>query len=147
MNGELVGLQQLLKKFKKMNSVVQGEIILNALQVGALVITNEAKILAPYKTGTLRRSIHVGGDVGRSAPGFTPNDEAGIYSDLGPDKDTKFVKSVKLGTNLVYAKFQEYGTARGLPARPFMRPAFDSKINEATKTISKAIKTQIDKVK
>ena len=35
----------------------------NALVAGALQIVNAAKIRAPYKTGNLRRSIHVGGHI------------------------------------------------------------------------------------
>jgi HK97 gp10 family phage protein len=76
---------------------------------GALLIENEAKILAPVKTGNLRRSIH----------------------HLTVDKSEQAV-SVQVGPTAFYAKFLEFGT-RHMKARPFMRPAFDTKGPDARK--------------
>ena len=90
-----------------------GEEALNEpLLVGAWIIANEAKRRAPYKTGTLRRDIR---------PEIV---EAGV---------------VVVGTSVPYARRLEFGfigkDSRGRSyhqaARPFLRPAYDEKKDEA----------------
>ena len=112
-----------------------------SLIAGGLLIQNAAKQKAPWRTGTLRRSIHIGGAT-HLAPDFAGGEE---YDDIGETGDGW---SIKVGTNLVYARIQEYGgvihakdapylvfkTKDGswhsvksvtIPARPYLRPAFD----------------------
>jgi len=91
------------KGFRELNNNVKkltkdfNNLIPVALKAGALLIQNDAKKRAPYLTGTLRRSIHT------EQTGKT---------------------SVKVGTDVEYAIFQEYGTSK-MAARPYLRPAFD----------------------
>lgn len=68
------------------------------LQRLGLRIQNEARRLCPVDTGRLRASIIA----------VDGRDAAGIF--------------VKVGTNVSYAPFVEYGTSRS-PAQPFLRPA------------------------
>ena len=143
----VVGMPELLRKLNKLGEVGKGRAMINALIAGGLEISNEAKINAPYKTGTLKRSIHIGGHVSESAPGFTPHDEAGEYSDIGGEKIGNNTASILIGTNLVYAAPQEFGTSRGVPAHPYLRPAVDTKKESAFKKIGEALKIQINKVK
>jgi len=144
---EIVGLPELLRKLNKLGEVGKGRAMINALVVGGMEIVNEAKILVPKKTRTLSRSIHIGGHVSESSPGFTPHDIAGDYSDIGGEKIEKNTASVLIGTNLVYAAPQEFGTARGVPAHPYLRPAVDTKKEAAFKQIGEALKKQIEGVK
>ena len=144
---EIVGLPELLRKLNKLGEVGKGQAMINALVVGGMEIINEAKILVPKKTRTLSRSIHIGGHVQESSPGFTPHDIAGDYSDIGGEKIEKNTASVLIGTNLVYAAPQEFGTARGVPAHPYLRPAVDTKKEAAFKQIGEALKKQIEGVK
>lgn len=83
-----------------------------AVRAGALVIETEAKRLTPARTGTLRRSI---GTEVRESP-----DRASAR--IGPDASVE------------YARFVEFGTSR-MSARPFMRPAYESRRAEAGQTI------------
>lgn len=91
------------------------------LHEGAALIVDEAKRLAPYKTGQLRGSIRVVDDreglllYGRLSQGIA------IY--VGP------VGSIEDG-DVYYAKFQEFGT-RYMRAQPFMRPAIAARRDEA----------------
>ena len=93
-----------------------------AATAGALLVENAAKDKAPYKTGTLKRSI--------------------THETI--EKSEKACH-VSVGTNLEYARLQEYGgTIEGkpllvfeiggetifvqsvtVPASPYLRPAFD----------------------
>ena len=103
----VIGTKELLAKFNKLGEAAHGQMLETALVAGGLLISNSAKDKAPYKTGTLKRSIHVGGHTSESAPGFTPGDVAGEYSDLGGNKTTETSAQISIGTNLTYAPHQE----------------------------------------
>ena len=54
---EAVGLDTVIANLKEIENEMVRKITV-ALKVGAMPIVNEAKKLAPYRTGNLRRSIH-----------------------------------------------------------------------------------------
>lgn len=91
------------------------------LLLGGWLIANEAKKRAPYKTGTLRRDIR---------PEIV---EDGV---------------VVVGTSVPYARRIEFGfigkDSRGRSyhqaARPFLRPAYDEKKNEAIAEVVEGLK-------
>lgn len=67
----------------------------------AIRVERGAKQRAPVDTGRLRSSVT-----------------------WELDSEGRFLVA-RIGTNVVYAKYQELGTAR-MPAHPFLRPALDS---------------------
>lgn len=83
---------------------------------GLLLIVNDAKIYAPYRTGNLRRSIH---------------DEEVIHK----DKEI----SGKAGSNVHYAKRMEYGGSKQAPDG-FLRKSLDENKDRAMAEIVDAIK-------
>jgi len=129
-----VEMKDALKKLDK--SKVE-ELLTASLVSGALLIANKAKELAPIRTGTLRRSIHVGGHTE-----LTPDygDGAG-YEDLGEPGSLRAI----VGTNLEYAPYQEYGTSRGVPAHPYMKPAMDTERDNVLKEIGAAFEELVTK--
>lgn len=114
--------------------------------VGALPVANTAKILVRKKTGTLMRSIHIGGHAD-----LTPDTKIGgdlfDYGDITPPQtDENGAVTVFVGTNLDYARIIEFGgfgrisaAAKAAlakygggqaggnvrPAYPYLRPAFN----------------------
>ena len=128
------------KLLEKVSAATGGKMLAQALVAGALVIQNDAKRRAPYKTGTLRRSIHVGGHKDQ-APGSEGAPDVPGPKIYGRDAE------VTVGTNLEYAARQEYGfndTDRigrryRQPARPFMRPAADENIAAVEREVSRAL--------
>ena len=143
----IVGTRKLVKKLNALEAAARGKVMLNAVVAGGLEIVGEAKRKAPWKTGTLRRSIHIGGHTNESSPDFTPSDKAGTYSDIGGEKVSGTEVSVLIGTNLIYAAPQEYGSLDGtLPAHPYMRPAIDTKTESCFKVIGEALRIMINKV-
>lgn len=99
-----------------------GEEALNEpLLAGGWIIANEAKKRAPYKTGTLRRDIR---------PEIV---EDGV---------------VAVGTSVPYGRRIEFGfigkDSRGRnyhqAARPYLRPAYDEKKNEAIAEVVEALR-------
>ena len=141
---EIKGMSELLGKLNALGDM-KGQVMLDACVAGGLEISNEAKRKVPRKTSTLYRSLHIGGHTGKSSPDFTPNDIAGTYSDIGGQEVSDDHVSILIGTNLIYAAPQEFGTSTGVPAHPYLRPAVDSKTQECYRTIGDALKVMIDK--
>jgi len=115
----------------------------NALVAGALQIVNAAKDKAPYKTGNLRRSIHVGGHINA-----TPQMEMDMANTTGTDiggsgRYGKHQVRVRVGTNVEYAAPLEY---RNAGARAYMRPAADEAKAEAIRDMRDALADQLAKV-
>ena len=100
-----------------------------ALRAAALVPMNAAKRLAPYLTGNLRRSIHVGGySDGLESP--TDGTDIGMPS----QKHT-----VAVGTNVGYARIIEYG-GPGRAAKPYLRPALENNKDKIRQEFADALR-------
>ena len=121
---EIVGLPELGRALATLAADLQGPAIGGALEAGALPIANAAKEAAPYKTGTLRRSIHV---------------ERVSVSGA--------VAAVAVGTDVPYARRLEYGFSGAdslgrvfnQPARPYLRPAFDQQRAAAVAEVARVL--------
>lgn len=115
-----------IEKLRKASAAVRNEGATLAVDAGALVLQEAAKERAPFRTGTLRRSIHV----------------------ANTDQGTLKQRQVGPLASVPYAAIKEYGgvikpkqarmlawkTESGawafarrvvIPAKPYMRPAFD----------------------
>lgn len=109
MAGEIRGMKELKGAFTELGQRMQAN-AMTAVTLGANAYKNDVQAGAPYKTGTLRRSIHV----------EPPEQKGGQVIAL-------------VGTDLPYARRLEYGFAdtdsRGRtfnqPARPYFRPPLD----------------------
>lgn len=122
----VMGVQSVMKSFEAKDGEYADKLEA-AATAGALLLENAAKDNAPYKTGTLKRSID--------------------HETIEKSKDAVFVA---VGTNLEYAAIQEFGgtiesKSGGLlvfktddgewhsvpsvtvPAHPYLRPALDEK--------------------
>jgi len=87
----------------------------------AIIISNNAKHLAPKDTGSLTSSIM-----------YKSKDDSGGYGQGGteqPTSDARLKSSVSkgyaiVGTNLKYGTYQEFGTRKMRPS-PWLRPAVE----------------------
>ena len=195
-NAQVIGTKELGAKVERMDEAVQGEKLELATVSGALIIVNAAKANVKSQglidTGTLRRSLHVGGH-SEKTPDFSAGDD---YSDVGGLVKTPTRVEMLAGTNLVYAAVNEYGgtirPASGkylaiptgsyagsprdeglvlkplagggfalvewdgnvafilkesveIPAKPYLRPAFDNNKDKAQNEIGKALTILIEK--
>jgi len=135
---------KLARSMKKLQDPALVEKMLeNALVAGALQIANAAKIKAPYKTGNLKRSIHVGGHINA-----TPQMEMDMADTTGTDiggsgRYGKHQVRVRVGTNVEYAAPLEY---RNAGARAYMRPAADEAKAEAIRDMRDALADQLANV-
>lgn len=145
---DIQGLGKLLNQMRGMQDVAKAKKIKTAAQAGMLIIVNDAKRRIRYKTGTARRSLHVGGATELTAD-FNPSEG---YSDVGTGQEQATAVEVVGGTNIEYGPRLEYGY-KGIdslgrmydqPAYPYLRPAFDTKRDAAVKEVAEALEILID---
>ena len=141
---EITGVAELKKNIAKLGDEFT-KYLEAAVMAGALPVQNAAKEKAPYKTGTLRRSIHM------------------ETKSKSPER-----VEVAVGTDVVYAAIQEFGgtitpkRAKMLrfviggqeifakrvqiPPHPYLRPALDEKKNAAIDEMGAALKQILERV-
>jgi hypothetical protein len=148
----IVGGAGLKRKLARLERSMRGEVLENATVAGALLVANRMKQLAAVRTGTLRRSIHVGGHTDRT-PDFAQGPAAdGVeFHDIGGARRSRDEVEVHVGTDVPYAARIEYGFVGAdslgrryhQVARPFARPAFDETRDAVTKEVGEAVKDQL----
>ena len=152
--------ESLQRKLQALSEAVRGQMLELALVAGALVIVNDAKQRAPYRTGNLRRSIHIGGHADASG---------GLSSTTGGEVDAPVVTPDRVelfvGTNVEYAAQREFGGtivpvnaptlsweadgerhfARSVTqeATPYLRPAVDENGAAVQREVGEALRELI----
>lgn len=138
----ITGDTQVAAMLRSVKGALNGRPMELALVSGALLIQNAAKSNAPWKTGTLRRSIHIGGHTDKAgdfaAGGSAP------YSDIGGNSP----RQVSIGTNVKYGRRIEYGFSDTdvlgrtyhQPPNPYLRPAMDSEEDAVRKEVAEALR-------
>lgn len=112
-----------------------------ALKAGAKVIEEEAKTRAPVDSGDLRDSI-------TTVVKMSGKNESGRAS-VGPAYDTQLSKQGKDTSQDpgVYGKWVELGLdSREYPRNPFLRPALDSKAQEAVEKFAEVLRDGLNEV-
>lgn len=131
----VVGLQELGAKIDKMFKDTAKKAIRKASNAGTEVFRREIRAKAPVRQDETpkgskgRRPGYLKKHIGRWTK---PNADGSLSTFTGPTKSA------------FYANFYEFGTSHQ-PARPFMRPVFDGKKDEAEKVFAEVLKTEIEK--
>ncbi len=142
----LRGSKELKRKLEKVSAETRGNKLEAAARSGAFLILNEAKRRAPYRSGSLRRSLN-----------------------METTEKSAESASISIGTNLEYAAIQEFGgtiepkvadalrfeigggeifaNVVQMPAQPYLRPAIDEKRRAAEREIRDAWKAAIRSVR
>ena len=120
----LRGADRIDRNLRATAKVAEPERVKSALMVGAIVIRDEARTLAPMRRGILRESIIVS-DTATSAT----FDRKFVTIFVGPDSSGW------------HGVFVEFGTVN-MTAEPFMRPAFDMKTGAAAKASAKYLRDE-----
>lgn len=146
------GGEALAKALKTLPARIERNIMRSAMRAGARVLANEAKANVPIKEGDLRRSIRVTTN--------TRKGEVTARAVAGNRKEAFYAHMVEFGTvgHMIHAKPGKMlrFTARdgktvetlrvlhpGARARPFMRPALDSKSNQAVAAIANHVRKRL----
>lgn len=150
------GYNELMKKFIKLDNVVQGNIV-NHVGKQTKKVQAEAKLLCPTDTGELRNSIQ--GETDKTDYGamgrvFTNKDYA-PYVELGtgptgqanhegisPDIDVAYSQK---GWSYFDEETQQWIYTNGQPAQPFLYPALKNNEHRITNELKEEIKKDIEK--
>lgn len=158
----LTELRDMLRR--KLPEAVQGKALQGALREAAKPIVTEARQRAPVKTGRLRKAIYSFRDRASRR-----TREARLISVRSGKKfkarDAYYWKWIEFGHGVIRLKHRRKGgkgqvskslgtPAKGffgkevqaVPARPFMRPAFESRKYQALEAFRVTLAAQIDKV-
>jgi len=129
MDIKIEGAKELEKKLLSFEPKLGRKIIRQALRAGAKVIHTAAKANVPVDTGALKQSLkvkamrkrrHSYGVMVATSDGWFKGDE-------------------------FYGAFLEFGTSK-MPAKPFVRPAFDAEKDNAEKIIKNQLQQGIEQV-
>lgn len=120
---------------------IMKNIIVRCLRLGALPIQNRASELAPVYQGQTRIFQRRRGKVFRFVVGQVRDSMTTVVSDQTATGAVAKIGPAKVG---FYGAFDEYGTAHQ-PARPWLRRAWDEKIDEAVAIIEYEMGRQIEK--
>lgn len=142
---DVVGDEELRRKLTALTAAVQGQVLAAAVDSGAQLIQNAAKEKAPYRTGTLRRSIHT------ETEGGTIRATATIGTDVVYAAQVEFGGTITPKTkkllHWVDADGQEhFAKSVTQVARPYLRPAFDEKGDDAAAEVGAALRQAIERV-
>lgn len=155
----VVGLQELRETLlKTLPENLQGRALQGALTIAARPIITAAKRLAPKDTGRLQRAIYAFRD--RASTKFREGRLISVRSGKkfkSSDRDAFYWKWVEFGRAIVNASpgKKTLGTPKtgffgkqvsAVPARPFMRPAFESQKFIALEKFRETLADQIKKV-
>lgn len=134
------GSDSLKRKLDALGERLQAKLMTDALVSGALIIQNDAKRRAPYKTGNLRRSIHIGG-----SENLNPDQGAIVQrtgEEVPPPQVDNDTARVWVGTDVEYASSVELG-AEGRRPQPFLRPAADTTRSDVSREVAEALRDLI----
>ncbi len=141
----IVGMPEFKRRLAKLDSAAAGKALERAVRAGALPIRNEASRRAPKRTGTLRRSIHI------ETLNVQPRSaRVAIGTDLEYAAIHEFGGVIKPKDPAGWLRFQTYDggwhTVKlvHMPARPYLRPAFDTKKDEAAREMAAVLKQLLE---
>lgn len=138
---DLSGQQDIINALKRAGSRADA-VMEDAVEAGAEIIREEASSQASKTSGQLSEHIEVA----------VERQGADITASVGPDRDRFWGLFVEFGAdeheispkNAAALKFEgvyrAHATHPGVPAQPFLRPAFDEKSDEAEEAIIEALR-------
>jgi len=149
----IVGGKELAEFLQTLPLKIEKNIMRSALRAGARVIANEAKLNVPIQDGDLRASIRTGSNAKKGqveAYARAGNKKAWYYRFVEFGTAAHIIKG-KNGNNLKFTARDGKSISvpqvlhPGAKAKPYMRPALDSKGDEAVVAVTKRIRERLTK--
>lgn len=134
----ITGAKEMEKVLKQLPDHIARRVLKSAVMAGAKVIQDEAIANAPI--GTREKTDWKGRKVG---PGILKR-SIKRFEIKESDHSVTIGIGIKKGSRAFYGRFLEFGTSK-LAARPWLRPAFDTKAPEALAKMGKALGKGIER--
>lgn len=133
------GGDKLARRLQMMAEEVARKHLREVALAGAEVIRAEAEAKAPRQTGTLASDIHAA---------VEKQTKSRVMVKIGPGEKGWYGRLVEEGHAIVRGGRRKGKKAKGrvvghVPPQPFLRPAFDEKVDEAQKVIEAELKRRI----
>jgi HK97 gp10 family phage protein len=136
----LTGFKELAAALRELGPRVAKNSLRRAVSAGSTVIKDDARARAPKDTGEMAKDILV------KRERDTKGEMSAKYSVfvLTGKKSRLKGKGRNVSRDSFYWRFVEFGTSK-MAAQPFMRPAFESRKEEAVKVIGEKLDEGIQK--
>lgn len=138
---QLTGFRELAAALKQLGPRVAKNTLRRAVSSGAVLVRNDARQKAPVDTGEMRKDIQVKRE--KDQQNGTLSAKYSVFVRTGK-KSRLSGASRNVNKDSFYWKFVEFGTSK-MGAQPFMRPAFETKKEEALKLIGEKLDEGIQK--
>jgi len=137
------GLADIAKDLETLSRAENNKVLRDATRAGAEVLRQEVEDRAPVLTGKLKKNVVVVTQKGRRRGEIASGVHIRGVNPVTGNSDNKMKASNP--RNAFYWRFVELGTSN-MPAHPFVRPAFDTRQEEATQAALARMNQAIDEV-
>ena len=136
------GLEELKRELEALSSDMSRKVLRSATGAAAQVIRKAARDLVPVDSGKLRKAIYI-----KHMRELSSSTQQEYYISVrnGP-RERRKIRAGGSGIDAWYWKMVEFGTSK-MPAKPFIRPAYESKKSEALEAMKKKLRQRIDAVR
>jgi HK97 gp10 family phage protein len=146
------GLRQLDEELKKLPIELQKKELRSAVAKSSAILRNEIIAKAPVDTGRVKNNVYRFYAKKQSDSGKATyvvgirNGKKRKYVNSGKNRRIgRAGKTYETEGEAFYWRFTEFGTKK-MPARPFVRPAFDAKKTEIIESIKLSLTKSIKKI-
>lgn len=136
------GLLDISRDMELLSKAENKKVLRDGTRAGAEVLKEEVIKRAPERTGKLKRNVVVVTMRGRRNAITSGVHIRGVNPETGNSDNTMKASNRR---NAFYWRFVELGTSN-MPAHPFVRPAFDTRQEEATRAAIARMNKAIDEV-
>ncbi|MET3701546.1 HK97-gp10 family putative phage morphogenesis protein [Citrobacter sp. UYEF32] len=136
------GLLDISHDLERLSKAENKKVLRDGTRAGAEVLKQEVIQRAPERTGKLKKNVVVVTMRGKRNVIASGVHIRGVNPATGNSDNTMKASNRR---NAFYWRFVELGTSN-MPAHPFVRPAFDTRQEEATRAVIARMNTAIDEV-
>ncbi|WP_251850648.1 HK97-gp10 family putative phage morphogenesis protein [Klebsiella aerogenes] len=142
-NLDFSGLQDIARDLQTLSKAENNKVLRDSTRAGAEVLRQAVIDRAPEQTGKLKKNVVVVTQKSRRRGEIASGVHIrGVNPQTGNSDNTMKASNKR---NAFYWRFVELGTATA-PAHPFVRPAFDTRLEEAAQVAMQRMNTAIDEV-
>ena len=159
---EVLGLKELEEALFELGNSVSGKVLYSSLMAASTPMWKMARAMAPMADRPYWRYWKGGKKLGKNPDGtkiLSAKQRKMIQSgslrknitrlrvrDVDPDNPNAAQVGIRVRRDAFYGRFFEFGTPN-MAAKPFLRPAFDAKKEEAVEILKAKLTANIDKAR